>query len=477
MLDGIARQCRDPFGLFVCGEFNVGKSSLINAVSGSELCEVGVLPTTAEVSVAAGAGFTWVDSPGINSLFGAHQERTEQYVTRADAVLFVTSVERPVTQSELNFLKRIAITWRKQVVVAVNKIDLLSDDEARLVLQFVADGLANAGIPVQGVLGVSSSRNVGIDKLKIHLLKLCSAEGIIRLKQAAISDALTEVSRIICGSITQQLDLLQTDLRGMDQRREQMESRLDVGRRLFAGNSPGVELLFAQLSERFEALVDERMQVWKSLWSVARRDKAAWEGRLVGIIHELGVDNRLRDEVARLAERLEIFLQAFNELPAGVDRSGAQHLSYGMPEGPLFHPGAIAQQLQEASQRAASRFVTGGSCAALSGISVKLSSVTPIEIGGIFLMAGFGLYTLKVFPSQKKRFKRDVLELISGAKQSFERGLAEGVEGVFGELARYVEMQAAPVRNATEQRRDQLQEILRQIMPEDPAHLPVAVGA
>jgi hypothetical protein len=45
-----------------------------------------------------------VDTPGTNAVVARHQELTERFVPRADLVLFVTSADRPFTQSERAFL-------------------------------------------------------------------------------------------------------------------------------------------------------------------------------------------------------------------------------------------------------------------------------------------------------------------------------------------------------------------------------------
>ena len=45
----------------------------------------------------------------------------EEYVPRADLVLFVLSADRPLSESELAFLKYIR-QWRKKVVFVVNKV-------------------------------------------------------------------------------------------------------------------------------------------------------------------------------------------------------------------------------------------------------------------------------------------------------------------------------------------------------------------
>src|SRR5690606_24120905 len=71
-----------------------------------------------------------VDTPGTNAIIQRHQELTERFVPRADLLLFVTSADRPFTESERRFLELIA-SWGRKVVMVVNKVDILDTDEQR----------------------------------------------------------------------------------------------------------------------------------------------------------------------------------------------------------------------------------------------------------------------------------------------------------------------------------------------------------
>lgn len=62
-----------------------------------------------------------VDTPGTNVILERQQRLTEEYVPRADLVLFVLSADRPLSESELAFLKYIR-QWRKKVLFVVNKV-------------------------------------------------------------------------------------------------------------------------------------------------------------------------------------------------------------------------------------------------------------------------------------------------------------------------------------------------------------------
>src|SRR4029079_11046502 len=144
------------------GEFNAGKSAFINALLGSRVLEEGVTPTTTRVQIlkygpevartTAEAALdvvtapvdllqeiNIVDTPGTNAIHREHEAITREFVPRSDLVLFVTSADRPFTESERAFLQGIR-EWGKKVVVVVNKIDILEKpEEIDTIRGFIAD--------------------------------------------------------------------------------------------------------------------------------------------------------------------------------------------------------------------------------------------------------------------------------------------------------------------------------------------------
>ena len=151
-----------PFLLVVVGEFNAGKSAFINALLGARVLEEGVTPTTSRVGILQhGAEVTRrtrpdgieettapaealralaiVDTPGTNAVLREHEALTRDFLPRADLVLFVTSADRPYTESERAFLEAIR-EWGKKVVLVLNKADLLeTPEDLAKVVAFVRD--------------------------------------------------------------------------------------------------------------------------------------------------------------------------------------------------------------------------------------------------------------------------------------------------------------------------------------------------
>jgi small GTP-binding protein len=154
------------FLLVIAGEFNSGKSSFINALLGERVLPEGVTPTTDRINILRhGPEVTEqlreayllerthpadvlrelniVDTPGTNAIIRRHEELTRNFVPRSDLVLFVTSADRPFTESERGFLEQIR-EWGKKIVFIVNKIDILTRPEEREeVIRYVGENAAS----------------------------------------------------------------------------------------------------------------------------------------------------------------------------------------------------------------------------------------------------------------------------------------------------------------------------------------------
>jgi small GTP-binding protein len=155
-------QLDELFLLVVVGEFNAGKSAFINALVGQPLLTEGVTPTTAvitlleygdspEQTVRQANQLTIkapvdllreiriVDTPGTNAIIREHEAMTAQFIPRCDLVFFVTSADRPFTETERLFMEQIRV-WGKKIVVVVNKSDILQGpQEVSEIRSFVVD--------------------------------------------------------------------------------------------------------------------------------------------------------------------------------------------------------------------------------------------------------------------------------------------------------------------------------------------------
>lgn len=150
------------FLLVVAGEFNAGKSAFVNALVGERVLAEGVTPTTSRIHllkhgdsrttrVEGGVEVTTapiellrelnlVDTPGTNAILRQHEAITRDFVPNSDLVLFVTSADRPFTESERAFLEQIR-EWGKKVVIVINKIDtVLRHEDVERIEAYVGEG-------------------------------------------------------------------------------------------------------------------------------------------------------------------------------------------------------------------------------------------------------------------------------------------------------------------------------------------------
>ncbi len=160
-LHGLLTDIREPLLFVVVGEVKAGKSSLLNALFGQEFAKVDVLPATdrvyifrygdeeksVEVSphlteryqpIAFLRDFNVVDTPGTNTMVPQHQTITENFIPRADLVLFVFSVINPWTQSAWELLDLVQKKWLKNVVFVLQQADLRDAAEIEIIHRHLA---------------------------------------------------------------------------------------------------------------------------------------------------------------------------------------------------------------------------------------------------------------------------------------------------------------------------------------------------
>jgi small GTP-binding protein len=159
-------QLDDLFLIVIVGEYNSGKSAFINALLGKNILETGVTPTTSNITILRYGNeqkvtnlipgqtlinipsliledISLVDTPGTNAILREHEALTTDFIPRSDLVLFITSVDRPFTESERQFLELIK-DWGKKVVVLINKTDIIdSENDLEEITDYVTSNAKN----------------------------------------------------------------------------------------------------------------------------------------------------------------------------------------------------------------------------------------------------------------------------------------------------------------------------------------------
>jgi len=149
-----------PFLMVLVGPFSSGKSSIINALLGQPVLEVGPIPTTDRIVIVRhGAdvqrsrtgdvetvffpsplleNLSLVDTPGLESVFRTHEALTRRFLHRADVVLLVMLATQVLSARNLEYLQELK-GYGKRVIIVVNQVDLLDEPDRARVREFVEE--------------------------------------------------------------------------------------------------------------------------------------------------------------------------------------------------------------------------------------------------------------------------------------------------------------------------------------------------
>ncbi len=126
-------------------------------------------------------GVILVDTPGVGSLYEHNTGAAYAYLPRADAGIFILSVDAPLSKTEINYLKDIREHVRKLFFV-LNKADLATRRDVQEVLEFSQNALGNIFERQDLFLLPVSARLALEGKLKRDRQKLL-ASGILDLEE------------------------------------------------------------------------------------------------------------------------------------------------------------------------------------------------------------------------------------------------------------------------------------------------------
>lgn len=290
------------FLIVIVGEFNSGKryvkfskiSSFLNALLGDKYMKEGVIPTTTnlhvirygdhfkdefithknqnlvEVPVGWLKGLILVDTPGTNAIYKEHQAITEHFIPRSDLVLFITSSERPFSESEKEFLKHIK-EWGKKVVVILNKIDVLKENDRKVVEEFVKKGITDLLEFTPEQFSVSSKEtlfnkleNKGLNQdwknLEDYIFKMLKDEKL-KIKLTSPIGVCEKLIEKYLKNIKEKLNLLSGDqkiVEMIDSQLQLYEEDIKKDFRLFEDR---LQNIFFQLIQRADKFFDDQITI------------------------------------------------------------------------------------------------------------------------------------------------------------------------------------------------------------------------
>jgi small GTP-binding protein len=233
--DLFARLAEDRFNLVVVGRFSRGKTSLMNAILGTDRLPTGIVPLTSVITtVAYGStervivnyegqrlpnevplallpeyitqhhnpgnvrrvrlaevqlpseilrrGFHFVDTPGMGSPIPENTATTTSFLPEADAFLLVTSYESPLSDEEVKII-RAAASSQHRIFIVLNKHDTVGREERDEAVRYVSEYVATLlGQGTDGVFSVSARD--GLAAKREHDAGALAASGIEALEAA-----------------------------------------------------------------------------------------------------------------------------------------------------------------------------------------------------------------------------------------------------------------------------------------------------
>ena len=475
------RQLDELFLLVIVGEFNAGKSALINALLGRELLAEGVTPTTAKIHLVSWGEtegresvdavserltapvpilrqLSLVDTPGTNALDRSHEALTSDYVPRADLVLFVTSADRPFSESERVFLEHIR-EWGKKVVVAVNKVDILkTPGDVSEVLDWVrSNGMRLLGSTPE-VFPVSALRarearaagnadalaDSGLPEIESWLQSTLDDDERVKLK---LDNPLGVAARLLgigLEAVESRLALLSDDLAAIADIERQSGTWADDVDREFGLRLSDIENVLLEMEKRGLEFFDATVRI----------------SRLTGLFDKQALGNRFETEVVADAPKqveakveslidwlVESDLQQWQSVVNHVNRRAAAHADRMVGEvGGRFEAdrgrllatvGRAASDGLASYDRAAearrmaddiSKAVTGTALAGVGAVGLGatvalVASSTAADITGL-LAAGL-LFSLGLFilPHRRRRAKSELKEKIAALRSEIMTAL------------------------------------------------------
>lgn len=521
-------QLDQPFLIVVVGEFNAGKSTFINALIGCSALEEGVTPTTSRVALLrfgselsrrpSSEGFdvitapvellkdvAIVDTPGTNAVLRQHEALTRQFVPRADLVLFLTSADRPFTETERAFLAAIN-DWGKPILLLVNKADLMekTEDLARVVAFVQAQASETLGreaethafssrralrarlapddeaLAASGFAAMEARVAAMLDETTRFRLKLLNPLGVARKVLTGASDVAEERRRLLDDDVAT-LDRVERD---MAERRRDLERdfrlrladiekilldfarrgdaffdvhlRLSRFRELLNRSALSGEFerrvvgdLPRQIEGRVHALIDwlvERdLAHWQTVMNILRARPAIYSDRLVGSVDERFALNRqgLLEAVGHEAQRT---VSTYD---------------------PKTEAGILAQRVRDALAGTALLQV---SALGLGATVAALATTTAADVTGLLAAGTLSVVGLLVLPARRRRARKELSatvddlrdRLTSSLETSFTREVEAGAERIraaVGPYSRFVGSERARI----EELQGKMQEMRRSI--------------
>ncbi len=512
-----ARQLEELFLLVVAGEFNAGKSAFINALLGDKVLEEGVTPTTTRIHlIQHGPTVTReplgtaldritapvdllldiniVDTPGTNAIHRDHEAITREFVPRSDMVLFLTSADRPFTESERAFLQGIR-DWGKKVVIVLNKIDLFEDpadvervrtfiaENARALLGFtpeifpVAARLALRGKQGGDAALLEQSRFAALERYVVETL---DEKERVRLKLLNPLGVGAHLAGRYLEITERRLALLQEDFTTMEDVDRQLALYQEDMKREFRFRLADVDNVLHEVVDRGMRFFDETMRLARFLDLMNKaKMKADFERQVVG-----DTPQRIERRVTEVIDWLVTSdLRTWQAVMEHLQKRRTEHADriVGQVGGSFdLHREHLLDSVGRSAQRSietydkeaeASRLaesvqmaVAGTALAEIGALGLgyvltHLTVTAAADFTGILAAGSIAVLGFFIIPNRRHDAKKELREKIEALRQQLMTGLTSQFDREVDASLRRIEEAITPYTRFVRAERDKLTEI------------------
>lgn len=518
------------FLLVIAGEFNSGKSSFINALLGERVLPEGVTPTTDRINLLRhGPEITErpleayllerthpadllrelnvVDTPGTNAVIRRHEELTSDFVPRADLVLFVTSADRPFSESEREFLERIR-EWGKKIVFIVNKIDILAGPaEREEVIAYVRENAAALLGETPQVFAVSARlaaqarsqeaaelwERSGFDAIEEYLLRTLDQEERIRLKLLNPLNVGLRLAARYKEAAFERLKLLSLDIEALQSIDAQLALFHSEMLRDFEPRLSRLEVLLSEMESRGQRFFEETVRLGR-IRSLLDSEgiKRAFEREVVA-----DTPQQLEAEVGRLIDWIvERNLKVWQDVSQFVDRRRLSLHQEGMlgevpttftynRQALLDSVGRVSREViggydRERESRAIADEVQGAFAttalaeAGAIGLGTLVATVVTgaaADLTGILLATALAVGGFYVIPRKRRQAQREFRKRVEQLRSRLKEGLTRQVHHEVTQSTDRVNEAIAPYRRFVHSQQERINQARGELVATEDALL------
>jgi small GTP-binding protein len=514
-------QLDDFFLLVVVGEFNAGKSAFINALLGSSVLKEGVTPTTTQINIVRYGDETArlvenehlhvltapvkvltemsiVDTPGTNAIIREHEVITARFLPRADLVLFITSVDRPFTESERAFLEKIR-DWGKKIVIVLNKIDLLSDEGDLIQIEtFIADnarkllGITPEIFPVSARLAQRAKQGEPqvwetsrFEALEEFIRISLDEQGRLKLKFGSPMGVGLHLIERYDDITDTRLQLLSEDLEMLDDVERQLAIYKEDMQRDFEYRMSDIENVLFEMEQRGGVYFDEIFRLARVFDLVNKeRIQNGFEKQVVGDAPQ-EIERKTGELVDWLVEADLRQWQAVNEHLADRRRQHKERILGDAGVGSFhydrerliegisrdtqrvvetFNREEEARQLAEGAQTAvaAAAAIEVGAIG-LGAIVAAAASTVAADITGVLLASFIAALGLFVIPARRRKAKHEMHSKVSVLREDLIRALRAQFEREIHRSLQKIQEAIAPYTRFVRAEQQHLQKSAREL--------------